>query len=73
MKPGVSWALPGRTRHAANHEYRPIAFEYGDAAPVCRRVASLHAWLGHSDSERTSRPISACAAARTGLPSCMTR
>ena len=27
----------------------------------------------HSVSERTSRPISACSAARTGLPSCMTR
>ena len=27
----------------------------------------------HSVSERTSRPISACTAARTGLPSCMTR
>ena len=27
----------------------------------------------HSVSERTSLPISACTAARTGLPSCMMR
>src|ERR1700722_1524809 len=63
MKPGVSWAVPGRTHNAGNHDRRGRAarlqdegaFEYGDAAPADVRFDCL-ALPHHGAPEQQTGP-----------------
>ncbi len=79
-KPGVSSTspVPRRQSNPSNLTLdRPVR-QFRSTQPRSQRrrhIASLHGCrsVSHSASERISRPISACTAARTGLSSCMTR